>query len=368
VRVLTTCARDHVTWARHYDPGVSTSRGVTIERFENGPRRGVLGLGPLFRAKLLPLAEPAWFYAQGPFSPGLLRRLRASGQADEFDAYIFYTYLYAPTVFGLPLVRKRSILVPTAHDEPPIYLWTLKALFRLPRAYGYLTPEEAAFMHRTFGVGGIPHAVVGTGIDIQELSPARPAALPAGPYVTYLGRVESHKGCARLFAYFDAFRQAHRDTVLTSRHGHTYRGADLKLVIAGRISDVAIPNDPAYVHLGFISEEEKAAVLRGSEALLMPSWFESLSLVLLEAWALGCPALVDARCEVTRGQTLRSDAGRLYQDEESFAISLGGILGSVDEARRRGEAGRRFVEQRYTWGPWRDAMMGLVERVAPSTG
>ena len=360
VTVLTTCARDHVSWAPHYPPGVSEARGVTIERFANGRRLPMLGLSGAVKSGLLPLAEPAWFVAQGPFAPGLLRRLYRANRADEFDAYVFYTYLYATTVFGLPLVAKRAVLVPTAHDEPAIHMQTFRALFRLPRAYGYLTLEEQRFLADRFRTDRRPGKVIGTGIDIQDLTPERPAALPAGPYVTYLGRVESAKGCARLFAYFDAFRRAHENTSFTSRSGRRFTGRELKLAIVGRVSDVPIPDDPAYVHLGFLSETEKAGVLAGAEALFMPSFFESLSLVLLEGWALGCPALVDARCEVTQGQTKRSGAGWLYRDELSFGVALAELLSSPEEARRRGEAGRAFIAEGYTWDRWTDALLSLV--------
>lgn len=363
VNVLTTCARDHSTWAPHYAPGTTVSRGVTVERFANARRLPMLGLSGAVKSGFLPLAEPAWFIAQGPFSPGLLRRLYAAGRRDEFDAYVFYTYLYATTVFGLPLVAKRSVLIPTAHDEPAIHMQTFRALFRLPRAYGYLTTEEERFLAERFSTDRRPGKVIGTGIDIQDLVPDVPQGLPTGPYVTYLGRVESGKGCARLFAYFDAFRRAHADATFTSRHGPVYRGRDLKLAIVGRVSDVPIPNDPAYVHLGFLSETEKAHVLAGAEALFMPSFFESLSLVLLEAWALGCPALVDSRCEVTRGQTLRSGAGRLYQDERSFGVALSELLASPDEARQRADAGRAFIADGYTWDRWTDAMLSLIDAV-----
>jgi hypothetical protein len=156
VHVLTTCARDHRTWAPHYPAGRSDLRGVTVERFENVRRLSTMGLGPVLRVA----AQPVWFFLQGPFSLPLLRRLRQAHAAQEFDAYIFYTYLYATTVFGLPLVRDRAIMVPTAHDETAIHNATFRVLFRLPRAYGFLTPEERSFMERTFSISRIPSMIL----------------------------------------------------------------------------------------------------------------------------------------------------------------------------------------------------------------
>ena len=60
----------------------------------------------------------------------------------RFDVVVFFTYLYFPTFFGLPLVRDRAILVPTAHDEPTIYLGIFDKVFRSARYLAFLTPEH----------------------------------------------------------------------------------------------------------------------------------------------------------------------------------------------------------------------------------
>ena len=54
--------------------------------------------------------------------------------------------------------------------------------------------------------------------------------------------------------------------------------------------------------------------MAAAELLIMPSYFESLSMVALEAWALGRPVLANGRCDVLKGQCIRSNAGLYYEN------------------------------------------------------
>ena len=56
--------------------------------------------------------------AQGPMSTQLLDYLDAFGT--RYAAVVFFSYLYATTYFGLPIVEDRAILAPLAHDEWPL--------------------------------------------------------------------------------------------------------------------------------------------------------------------------------------------------------------------------------------------------------
>jgi glycosyltransferase involved in cell wall biosynthesis len=55
---------------------------------------------------------------------------------------------------------------------------------------------------------------------------------------------------------------------------------------------------------------------------MMPSRFESLSMVALEAWALGRPVLANGACDVLKGQCIRSNAGLYYESYQEFAETL----------------------------------------------
>jgi glycosyltransferase involved in cell wall biosynthesis len=81
----------------------------------------------------------------------------------------------------------------------------------------------------------------------------------------------------------------------------------------------------------------------------MPSPYESLSLVLLEAWALGAPVLANGRCRVLRGQCLRSGGGLAYLGYEEFAAAAGLLLERPDLRAALGRQGRAYVEREYAW-------------------
>jgi hypothetical protein len=107
--------------------------------------------------------EIDWMQKQGPYSSGLLQYLADTG--GKYDAFVFFTYLYATTYFGLPLVKDKAVLVSTCHDEPPVYLQIFDRLFGQVRYLVYLTPEEKAFVQRRFFQHNLKGEVVGTGVD-----------------------------------------------------------------------------------------------------------------------------------------------------------------------------------------------------------
>jgi glycosyltransferase involved in cell wall biosynthesis len=89
--------------------------------------------------------------------------------------------------------------------------------------------------------------------------------------------------------------------------------------------------------------------MAGSLALVQPSYFESFSLVLVEAWALAKPALVQGRCDVLEGHAQRSGGGIPYRGFAEFEAALDLVRSDAGLAGALGRAGRRYVERRYAW-------------------
>ena len=137
-----------------------------------------------------------------------------------------------------------------------------------------------------------------------------------------------------MFEYFDAY--------LREGAGH------LTLVLIGN-SILDIPAHPRIRHLGFLDDTDKFDAIAGSELLIMPSHFESLSMVALEAWALGTPVVANARCDVLLGQCLRSNAGLYYANDSEFAGVLDRILADRGLASTLGRNGREYFERHYSW-------------------
>jgi glycosyltransferase involved in cell wall biosynthesis len=338
--VLTTCAHDYQTWANHYPAGVETIHGVRVERFPvafERSQRGEHWLNKVLRTRISAV-ERAWIVAQGPYSPALVRRL---GEVHP-DAFVFFTYLYHPTVAGLEVVGKKSVLIPTAHDEPPIHMGIMRRVFELPGAIAFNTEEERDLVASLGPLGDKPSDIVGCGIDPADGERARPAGID-GRFVLYLGRIEVGKGVGELC---EGFRKL--------------RGADVKLVLAGRGGGHLVPPGDDIVRLGYVSDAEKRWLLDHAEVVIVPSRLESLSLVLLEAWNHGTPALVTAECAVTSGHVARSGGGATYRGAEGLAEQLGTLLAAPGD---RGARGRAYVDARYRWPAVEERLLALVDRV-----
>ncbi|MCI0673454.1 MAG: glycosyltransferase, partial [Myxococcaceae bacterium] len=344
--VLTTCASDHLTWANTFPPGEERVGRVRVLRFPSVRTRTMRRFNALsrelFAAPQPRVSEEQWVAAQGPDAPGLLRHL--AEEADGYDAFVFFTYLYAPTVLGLPLVARKSLLVPTAHDEPPLRFRIYDEVFTSPRALLCNTPEEETLIRRRF-----PHAargrVVGVGVDAHEGRERRFREKYGftEPYLLYVGRLEPGKGIPELLKHHARLRARFHDAP--------------QLLLAGTKA-MELKGDGVR-YLGRISDEDKHDALAGALAAVVPSQYESLSLLTLEAFAQGTPAIVNGRSEVLAGQAARSGAGIAYTDADSF----------VDAVRRAGELrdvfgkkGRAFARQ-HTWERVMDAYREELEKL-----
>lgn len=352
VTVLASCALDYQEWKNHYPEGECRINGVTVHRFSVERQRDNATFGELTQ-KILnnpnhsPREAYEWIKAQGPLCPGLIDFIKQHEQ--DFELFLFFTYLYYPTVFGLKYARDKAVLVPFCHDEPYVYLHCFDELFNLPRGIIYNTEEEEEFVHRRFGNQAIPSILTGIGLDIPPLS-----ALPDGrerfrlkkPFILYMGRVDSAKGCSELFEYFLEYK--------------TRFNNDLQLVLMGN-AVIPIPRHKDIVSLGFVSEEEKYAVLRECDALVLPSHFESLSIVVLEAFAFKKPVLVSGHCAVLKGHCTKSNAGLYFYGSEDFALCLDLLFGSGALRDAMGEKGAKYVDERYQWEIIMDKMTKFIE-------
>lgn len=338
VRVVTTCALDYLEWKNHYPPGHDLVDGLDVTRHPvRRPRdahRFALISDLVFHEDHSLDDEREWVRENGPDSPDLVRSL---GRMSDVDLFVFYSYRYYQTFFGLPSVADRAVLVPTAEEDPAIELPVFAELFRSPRGIVYLTPEEKSLVEGVSGNTAVPSVVVGSGINVPAgffgVDPHARFNVP-DRYLLYVGRIDRNKGVDRLFKYYEALREEWPDVP--------------PLVLVGR-AVLDIPDDPKVLHLGYVTEEEKFALLKGCDVLLMPSPFESLSVIVLEAWAMGRPVLVNAACRVLEGQCVRSGGGLFYRGYSEFAEALRRLVTDRDLQARLGAAGRRYVQAEYEW-------------------
>ena len=201
----------------------------------------------------------------------------------------------------------------------------------------YNSPEERAMIQTVSGNTDVPGVVVGVGSDVPsrtDPSRFRRKFQITRPFAIYIGRIDQNKGCKELFEYY-------------LRYAAIFpRGLDLVLVGS---EVMPVPNHPRIRHLGYLSDEDKFDALAASDLLIMPSYYESLSMVALEAWALGRPVLANGRCDVLKGQCIRSNAGLYYERYEEFAETLYSLESNGPLHARLGQNGREYFRRHYSW-------------------
>jgi len=355
ITVLTTCARDYVTWANAYPPGVAIENGVRVRRFPVARPRNLKTFADLSDEVFddlgsTPEREVEWFRANGPDAPALLEHLRAHG--GDYELLLFWAFRYAPTFFGLPSVSGRAILLPTAEEDPAVDLDVLPEFFAKPSGYLFLTPEEEALVSTRAGRALRPSRVIGIGLEPEaEMRRSRDALDRLGvakEFVLYLGRVDRNKGCATLLDYFREFIDS---------------GGDITLMLAGP-STLTIPNHPRIRALGYVGDDVRRALLSHARVLIVPSPYESLSIVLLEAWNHATPALVNAYCKVLQGQVRRASGGLYYRSSREFQEALSWLLANDTGRRELGEHGLAYVDREYRWPTVLERVERLLEEVS----
>ncbi len=382
VEVLTTCAADYISWKNEYAEGNDRIRGVTVRRFANARSRDIHAFNRysewIFNNAHTREDELEWLRQQGPWCPALLEYLERNHQ--QYDILIFFTYLYAPTVLGIRIAPYKSILVPTAHDEPAIHLDIYKELFSLPAGLAYNTEVERRFLTTHFSIRAVEEMTIGCGVDlppghagahdnpapeagpvsnevsneagtdvgdpvVDEASPSfRPHLAQRGttfrrrhrlhgPFVLYGGRIDAGKGCEELIEYFSTYVQ---------------EGGDASLVLMG-VKLMPLPEEPFIRFAGRLSDEERLHALEAATVVVVPSPYESLSLLALESFAVGTPVLANARSEVLVDHCHKSNAGLYYADRDEFSECLKLLMADEGLRTAMGRNGRAYVQREYRW-------------------
>ena len=339
VEVVTTCARDYVSWKNELGPGVETVNGLLVRRFPVSRQRHPIEFGRrsqrVFEHPHSFADELAWLDSEGPTSPALVDYLVRSSAS--FDYVLFFSYRYYHAWHGARRLPNKAVLVPTAERDPAIGLAIFGPVFRSVRAIMYNSYEERAMIQTATRNHDVPGVVVGVGSDVPEQTDVRRFRRQYKinrPFAIYIGRIDANKGCAELFDYFQ-------------RYATTFpRGLDLVLV--GK-PIIPVPQHHRIHHLGYLSDQDKFDALAAADLLIMPSYFESLSMVALEAWALGRPVLANGRCDVLKGQCIRSNAGLYYESYEEFAETLYSLESNGPLHARLGANGRDYFAQHYAW-------------------
>lgn len=358
VDAITTKAIDYVTWKDEYTADEEVINGVKVKRFSVTEPRDIDAFNALSQTVLQLQSskkeEEEWMRRQGPYSEELLAYLTA--HKNDYDVFIFFTYLYATTYFGLPLVKGKAMIIPTAHDELPIYLGIFRDFFKMPAGIFYNTELEKRFVEKKFhnekvlnndGLGGV-------GVELPaEIKPERfTAKYGMDDFILYIGRIDEHKGCKELFQYFTEYKKRNQGTV--------------KLVLIGK-EVIDVPESDDIVSLGFVEDEDKFDALAACRLLVLPSQFESLSMVVLEAMSVKKPVLVHANCEVVKSHCTKSNGGLYYQNYFEFEGCLNRLLSDKALCEGMGENGSEYVAENYCWESIEKRLRNMIDCVGDRT-
>jgi len=354
VTVLTTKAIDYVTWRDEYLADDEIINGVKVLRFGVERERDM----EVFSKEVIEFYDGAfqtereqikWLENQGPYVPALLSYIKK--YKNDYDVFVFFTYLYYTTVMGIKEVAQKAIVIPDAHDEPFLAMIPCQNVFKLPQAIFYNTEEERQLIEEKITEACLISDIGGVGIEVPAKTDGDSFSRKyhLENYMIYVGRIDVGKNCHILFDYFQRYK--HRNP------------NNLKLVLMGR-NEIAVPQNDDIVNLGFVSDKDKFAGIAEADFLILPSEFESLSMVILEAFAMEVPVLVNGVCNVLRSHCLKSNGGLYYKNYEEFEGCVNYMLNHPAECKAMGMNGSVYVAENYKWSVIVDKLGKLIEFVA----
>ncbi len=327
----------------HYTLGPDMVDGVPVRRFAITPpardptippavtrRRELLGALPAFPDHELRLL------ASLVSSDALLEAVASEGVGRRF---LFVPYPFPTSFWGTLLAGERAHLQPCLHDEPYARYSTYRYMFGQARRALANSPAERDLALRLYNLPPDHVVVAGEGIDLAPRGDG--AAFRArrgldGPLLMYAGRRDQTKNVPLLLAYL--------------REYWARRGTPLKLMLMGRdLFELPGALREIVLDLGYLSAQEKHDAYAAADIYVHPSLIESFSIVLMEAWLQGVPALVHADCAVTREAAAASGAGLAFRDFGEFAAALDLLLNNPALRQQLGARGRAFVLETCRW-------------------
>lgn len=365
VEIITTCAIEYEFWNNHYPEGTGIINHIKVRRFKtlkkdlkrfNQLSKIIRNVYKYYNRKLNLFNFPyllykrlkynkkavnfnEWLEVQGPFSQDLIHFIKQ--KKEDYKAFIFFTYLYHPTNIGIKEVAEKSILIPTAHNESQFYLHGYAQLFSSPKFIMYNTQTEKDFVEKVYPeTRSINSEVAGIGFDDYDTTTSQlPEYLSPKKYFIYIGRIVEDKGCVMMIEYFKNFKKAHPE----------YQ--DTKLVLVGKNSlDEKITQGDDIILTGFIDHGLKNTLLNHAAALIMPSFYESLSLITLESMLLKIPVIVNKNCDVLYSHIEKSETGKSFTNSAEFSQALTFYMKQTqNDLLSEGNKAKNYVLKNYSW-------------------
>ena len=340
VTFLTTCAKNHFTWANEISPGHKQIQGINVHFFPVDEDRDLESFASVQRAisanRTVTEEEELLWLKNNVNSSALCEHLRHNGK--DYDRIVMGPYLFGLIYFASAICPEKTILVPCLHDEPFAYLKSFKNMFSNVRGFMFNSEPERDLAFRLYGTNPLVSSVVGMGLDDfnSDANAFRTRHGISVPYLIYSGRREPLKGTPLLLDYLEAFRSR--------------TGQNIKLVLTGTGPvDVSSRISDAVMDVGFLDEQEKHNAMAGAVAFCHPSINESFGIVIMESWLAGTPVLVHGKSEVLKYQCKQSNGGLWFGSYPEFEEELLLLLNNPGIRTSLAKAGRRYVMEQYSW-------------------
>ena len=351
VEVLTTCTESVADIRNTLPAGTSELNGVTVRRFP----ADATDIARYHRvAALAQSGQPVRYADQLEFirhalnSGPLYAHLRS--HRDAYRAVIFAPYLFGTTYWGAQAVPDKAIILPCLHDEPYAHFEIFREMLEGAQGIIFNSQPERGLAYEKLGLVNPRAAVVGMAFAPQRVGDGasfRQRHGLVGNVLFSTGRLEAGKNVPLLAEYF-------------ARYADERPGA--WTLALGGTGEIQLKESPALRRLGFIPEPELPDAFAAATLFCHPGVNESLSIVLMEAWLQGRPALVNADSAVTSYHVARAGGGLQFRAYEEFRVALDSIAANPRDADAMGERGRAYVLAEYAPDAVLQRILNALER------
>jgi glycosyltransferase involved in cell wall biosynthesis len=372
VEILTTCARDHFTWANEFPPGVTEVRPrgapgagdggpgpvivrrFPVERDTPGTHRDRIGDRILAGERITIQDQQRWMN-DSLRSSGLWDHVFDNGE--RYRALVFAPYMFW-TTFAVSRIRpERSIIMPCLHDEPPAHLELFASMIEGAHGVWFLTDPERDLATRLYRLPP-RQATIGASVEIPDgYDPDRFRSEFGidGPYVYYGGRREWGKGWDALVDGFSRY--------LRGRRGRSA----LRLVTSG-VGAIERPvgTEAHIIDVGLLTDRQRDDAMAGAEAYLQPSAMESFSRTVLEAMLASTPVIANRASDVVSWHLDNSGAGLTYDGEAELVQCLDFVTDEPVAAAALAVDGPAYVTGRYRLEQVLDRMTATLDAWLPT--
>lgn len=352
--VLTTCCRTPFDdwWSDYYAPGRYEANRVPVIRFPVNKELSDLHHQTNYKIiNGLPiLREDELNFIRGSInSHALISHIKSNRDC----IYVFIPYLYGPTFWGINAVSEKAVMIPCLHDEAVAKWGIMKEAFSKAKALIFLSEEERSLAQKLYDLDVANMPAIGIGVDTDIYPCAarfRDKYNIRGQFILYAGRKDRGKNIIPLMEYFRRYIELY--------------GMGIRLVFIGGGDASLVPrNDPHFIDLSYVSQQDKHDAMAASLAVCNLSENESFSFVIMESWLTGRPVIVSSKGWVTKGHCERSGGGIPVGSMDEFCNSLKQLVDNEDIAIKMGQNGRRYVFENYTWDKILPKYLDIFEKL-----